>query len=84
MTQKFLAQMLWLPLEITNDYRRTGLPFNENPYFDEGSLTYMQDFYNSSNYTESIVDFTYCRVRYPVELQSKNVLGYTRALELLE
>lgn len=83
MTQKFLAQMLWLPLEITNDYRRTGLPFNENPYFDEGSLTYMQDFYNAGNFTESTVDFTYCRVRYPVELQSKNAPGYAHALELL-
>jgi hypothetical protein len=30
-TQKFIAQTPWLPLETWNDHRRTGLPFFENP-----------------------------------------------------
>ena len=30
-TQKFIAQTPWLPLEGWNDHRRLGLPFFENP-----------------------------------------------------
>lgn len=30
-TQKYIAQFPWLPLEAWNDHRRLGLPFFENP-----------------------------------------------------
>src|SRR5699024_2250632 len=30
-TQKFIANTPWLPLETWNDHRRLGLPFFENP-----------------------------------------------------
>src|SRR5690606_6442363 len=30
-TQKFISQVPWLPLETWNDHRRLGLPFFENP-----------------------------------------------------
>lgn len=82
MTQKYIAQMPWQPLEATNDYRRTGLPFIENPYYST-SLTYMTSFYNENNYNESTVKFMYSRVRYPASLKTKNAEGYKKALELL-
>lgn len=80
-TQKFLAQVPWLPLETWCDQRRLGLPFFENPAVEkpiEGlpALT-------ASNYMESKWEFFPQRVIYPSFL-SKNVpVGYAQAVGLL-
>lgn len=79
MTQKYLAQNPWQPLEATNDYRRTGLPFFENPY-KEGLLPFMP-FY--TDHTQADIRNVYRRVRYPISLKTKNPAGYTHALKLL-
>lgn len=34
-TQKYIAQMPWLPLEAWNDQRRLGLPFFETPAVEQ-------------------------------------------------
>lgn len=79
MTQKYIAQVPWQPLEATNDYRRTGLPFIENPYL-QGALTFMP-FY--TDYKKADIRNIYRRVRYPFSLKTKNPEGYDQALQLL-
>lgn len=79
MTQKYLAQNPWQPFEATNDYRRTGLPFFENPYL-EGLLPFMP-FY--TDHTKADIKNVYRRVRYPITLKTKNQAGYDQALQLL-
>ncbi|GIJ93511.1 SusD/RagB family nutrient-binding outer membrane lipoprotein [Capnocytophaga stomatis] len=79
MTQKYLAQNPWQPFEVTNDYRRTGLPFFENPYL-EGLLPFMP-FYTDP--TKADIRNVYRRVRYPISLKTKNPTGYEQALQLL-
>ena len=33
-TQKYISQLPWAPIEAWNDHRRLGLPFLENPAVD--------------------------------------------------
>lgn len=62
-TQKFIANTPWLPLETWNDQRRLGLPFFENPAV-ENPLPNLPNL-NSSNYmTNSVKNFPQ-RLPYP-------------------
>lgn len=79
MTQKYIAQCPWLPQEATNDYRRTGRPFFENPCL-EGLLPYMNWY---TDPYETNIKNVYRRVRYPVGLSAKDPEGYAQSLELL-
>ena len=79
MTQKYIAQCPWLPQEATNDYRRTGRPFFENPCM-EAQLPFMP--FATDPFATSIKN-VYRRVRYPFSLSTKDPEGYARALELL-
>ncbi|WP_298741524.1 SusD/RagB family nutrient-binding outer membrane lipoprotein [uncultured Chitinophaga sp.] len=80
-TQKFLAQVPWLPLEAWNDQRRLGLPFYENPAI-ERALPNLPAL-NSSNYMTSNIAFFPQRIRYPSSLANSNPAGYQQAVELL-
>lgn len=80
-TQKFIAQLPYLPLESWNDQRRLGLPFFENPAIevqldDIPTLT-------SGNYMTSKVEFFPQRLKYPGSLSASNKAGYDKAMELL-
>lgn len=80
-TQKYIAQLPYLPLEAWNDKRRLGLPFFENPAIevplaDMPALT-------SSNYMTSKVEFFPQRLKYPASLPSANKTGYDKAIEAL-
>ena len=80
-TQKFLAQIPWLPLETWSDHRRLGLPFFENPAVElpvEGmpALT-------SSNYMTNKWDFYPQRVPYPAFLENNVPEGYNQAVGLI-
>lgn len=80
-TQKFLAQIPWLPLETWSDHRRLGLPFFENPAIEKPidelpTLT-------SSNYMESKWEFFPQRVIYPSFLNNNVPEGYKQAVGLL-
>ena len=80
-TQKFIAQCPWLPLETWNDQRRLGLPFFENPaveipLVDMPALT-------PSTYMESNIKFFPQRLKYPSNLINSNTSGYNQAVELL-
>ncbi|WP_346239402.1 SusD/RagB family nutrient-binding outer membrane lipoprotein [Niabella insulamsoli] len=80
-TQKFIAQNPWLPLETWNDHRRLGLPFFENPAV-ENPLVNMPAL-NASNYMTSNIKFFPQRVKYPSSLQASNAAGYEQAVQFL-
>lgn len=80
-TQKFIAQNPWLPLETWNDQRRLGLPFFVNPAV-ENPLVNMPDL-NSSNYMTSSIKFFPQRVKYPSSIAASNEAGYNQALQFL-
>lgn len=81
-TQKFLAQVPWLPLEAWNDHRRLGLPFYENPAI-ERPLPNLPNL-NATNYMTSNIKFFPQRIRYPANLGNSNPVGYQQAVQLLE
>lgn len=80
-TQKFIAQTPWLPLESWNDQRRLGLPFIENPCIENPLVT--MPALNSSNYMTSNVKFFPQRLIYPSGLKNSNPAGYQQALGFL-
>ncbi|WP_257658349.1 SusD/RagB family nutrient-binding outer membrane lipoprotein [Parapedobacter lycopersici] len=80
-TQKFIAQAPWLPLETWNDQRRLGLPFFENPAVED-PLVNMPDL-NQSNYMDASIRFFPQRVRYPSTIPASNPEGYDSAVSAL-
>lgn len=80
-TQKFLAQIPWLPLEAWSDHRRLGLPFFENPARElpvEGMPALTESNYMTNNW-----DFFPQRVPYPTFLKNNVPEGYNQAVSLL-
>lgn len=80
-TQKFIANTPWLPLEGWNDHRRLGLPFFENPAVEQ-PLPNIPNL-NSSNYmTNSVKNFPQ-RLPYPSTFRNSDPVGYAQAVSLL-
>ncbi|HMR92556.1 MAG TPA: SusD/RagB family nutrient-binding outer membrane lipoprotein [Chitinophagaceae bacterium] len=77
-TQKFIAQNPWLPLEAWSDHRRLGLPFFENPAI-ENPLVNMPAL-NDGNYMTSNIKFFPQRLKYPSSLPASNAAGYQQAV----
>lgn len=80
-TQKFIANTPWLPLETWSDHRRLGLPFFEVPCVEK-PLVNMPDL-TQSNYMKPSVKFFPQRIKYPASLQDSNREGYDSAVQLL-
>jgi hypothetical protein len=80
-TQKFIAQTPWLPLEAWSDQRRLGLPFFENPAI-ENPLPNLPAL-TTATYMTSSVKFFPQRLRYPADLQNSNGSGYGQAVSAL-
>ncbi len=80
-TQKFIAQTPWLPLETWNDHRRLGLPFFENPAIEVPIVNLPA--LTTANYMTSNVKFFPQRLRYPSGLKNSNAKGYEQAVALL-
>ncbi|HVK49176.1 MAG TPA: SusD/RagB family nutrient-binding outer membrane lipoprotein [Pseudobacter sp.] len=80
-TQKFIAQTPWLPLETWSDHRRLGLPFFENVNA-EAPIATMPDL-NAGNYMTSNIKFFPQRLKYPASLNNTNSKGYQQALTAL-
>ena len=80
-TQKYLAQLPYLPLETWSDHRRLGLPFFENPAVEQT----MPDLpaLNSSNYMTASIKFIPQRLIYPSNLKNSNAAGYSKAVASL-
>ncbi|WP_299398832.1 SusD/RagB family nutrient-binding outer membrane lipoprotein [uncultured Gelidibacter sp.] len=80
-TQKFIAQTPWLPLETWSDHRRLGLPFFENPAI-ETPLTNMPEL-TPGNYLTNSVKFYGQRLKYPSNFGSNIPTGYGQAVDKL-
>lgn len=80
-TQKYIAQTPWLPLETWSDHRRLGLPFFENPVLEAPIQTLPA--LTNSNYMTSSQQFFPQRMKYPSGLQNSNVNGYSQAVKEL-
>ncbi len=80
-TQKFIAQTPWLPLETWNDHRRLGLPFFENVVLEAPIQTLPA--LTTGNLNTSNVQFLPQRMKYPSSLQNSNVSGYNQAVSEL-
>lgn len=80
-TQKFIAQTPWLPLETWSDHRRLGLPFFENVVL-EGPIQTLPAL-TSSTYMTSNAQYFPQRMKYPSGLQNSNVNGYNQAVSFL-
>ncbi len=80
-TQKYIAQTPWLPLEAWSDHRRLGLPFFENPSI-EVPLTDMPALTTGTYMTNSI-KFYGQRLKYPSNFGTNIPGGYAQAVEKL-
>ncbi|WP_276875219.1 SusD/RagB family nutrient-binding outer membrane lipoprotein [Chryseobacterium joostei] len=80
-TQKYIANMPWLPLESWSDQRRLGLPFFENPAI-ETPLVNLPNL-NSGNYMVNSIQNFPQRLRYPSTFRNTDQVGYDKAVQLL-
>lgn len=80
-TQKFIAQTPWLPLETWSDHRRLGLPFFENVVL-EGPIQTLPALTNATLMTSSQSHFPQ-RMKYPSGLKNSNANGYQQATSFL-
>lgn len=80
-TQKFIAQVPWLPLETWSDHRRLGLPFFSNPAV-EGPIINLPEL-NASTYMTSSIKFFPQRINYPSSVPNSNADGYAQAVAAL-
>lgn len=80
-TQKFIANLPWLPLESWNDQRRLGLPFYENPAI-ENALPNLPDL-NSANFMTSNIKFFPQRLAFPSSFRDTDPAEYQNAVSLL-
>lgn len=80
-TQKFLANTPWLPLETWNDHRRLGLPFFENQAVEKPIPT--MPALNSGNYTTNQISFFPQRLKYPSSFRNNDATNYNKAVSLL-
>lgn len=82
-TQKYIAQVPWLPDEAWADHRRSGLPFFENQAVEKDYNTLNQVPLTVATAKECRLEFYPKRFRYPSNIQTNNEEGYATALELL-
>lgn len=81
MTQKFIAQTPWLPLETWSDHRRLGLPFFENPAVEKPLLN--MPALSPQNCKTNQWNFFPQRLKYPSSLQNSSADGYKEAVGFL-
>lgn len=82
-TQKYIAQVPWLPLEAWCDHRRLGLPFFENQAVEVAYNTQTQVPLTPATSTECRWEFYPKRYRYPVSWVTSDPDVYARAQQLL-
>lgn len=83
LTQKYIAQVPWLPEEAWSDHRRLGLPFFENQAVEKDYNTLNQVPLTVATSKETRWEFYPKRYRYPANIQTNNQEGYQQALQLL-
>lgn len=82
-TQKYIANTPWLPLENWSDHRRTGLPFWEIPVASSGNpLNYLEN-WTPTTYKDGQRKGLYAqRMLYPMKFKNANPTEYQHAIEL--
>jgi len=80
-TQKFIANTPWLPMETWSDYRRLGLPFFETPAVEQPLIN--MPTLTKTNYMIQTVKFFPQRLKFPASLANSSPEGYKHAVELL-
>jgi len=80
-TQKYIANCPWQPLEAWNDHRRLGLPFFVNPAAER--LLPNMPGADPTTILISKKEFFPQRLRYPISLQNTNPTSYEQALGFL-
>lgn len=80
-TQKFIANTPWLPLETWSDFRRLGLPFFETPAVEK-QLDNMPQLAKATYETVKI-NFFPQRLPLPSVLENNNIVGYQQAVKAL-
>ncbi|HET8736545.1 MAG TPA: SusD/RagB family nutrient-binding outer membrane lipoprotein [Pricia sp.] len=80
-TQKFIAQTPWLPLETWSDHRRLGLPFFENPAV-ENPLPDMPQLNAGNIMTNSVGVFSQ-RLKFPSGFANNLPAQYNQAVSQL-
>ena len=83
MTQLYIANTPWLPLENWSNHRRLGLPFFEIPT-STMSITDMEAWTNTSWKKAQTTDLFVQRFKYPTSLASSDAEGYAKAVQLLK
>ena len=81
-TQKYLAQMPYLPTEAWSDHRRLGLPFFEILGAEE-PWSQMPDWNVDVYKSGQKVSLYPQRMKFPSSLQNADAAGYAKAVELL-
>ena len=81
-TQKYIANTPWLPLENWSDHRRTGLPFWEMPC---GSTEFpdLNGWTKTSYQMGQKVGYYAQRMRYPNSFKNANPAEYEHAMQLM-
>ena len=83
MTQLYIANTPWLPLENWSNHRRLGLPFFEIPT-STMSISDMEAWTNTSWKNPQSPDLFVQRFKYPTSLSSSDADGYAKAVQLLK
>ena len=81
-TQKYIANTPWLPLENWSDHRRTGLPFWELPV-GSTEFNYLDGWTKDAYKNGQKVGFYAQRMNYPNSFKNANPDEYQHALELM-
>ena len=81
-TQKYIANTPWLPLENWSDHRRTGLPFWEIPV-SSTEFNYLDGWTKESYKTGQKAGYYAQRMNYPNSFKNANPEEYKHALTLM-
>ena len=83
-TQKYIANTPWLPLENWSDHRRLGLPFWEMPVWSEGyTYSYLDGFDGNSFKNGQKPGYYTQRVSYYSGFKNANPEEYNHAVQLV-
>ena len=81
-TQKYIANCPWLPLESWSDHRRLGLPFWESPV-SSTEFPFLDGWTKESYKTGQKVGFYAQRMNYPAKFNNASPEQYQNALSLM-
>ncbi len=80
-TQKYIANSPWLPLEAWSDYRRLNLPFMENPVLQSANTS--MPWYTGTMWQTFQRANVPQRISYPSNLATNNADAYNSGVSLL-